>query len=91
MAKRMYGGLGLGLSIVRSLVEMHGGGIDAASDGKGKGATFTLTFPMMALSDREEVTPKPLDVKMPAPKWNENGDDPSSFEAQSDLLRGLRF
>ncbi|CAN5635116.1 hypothetical protein BH24ACI3_BH24ACI3_05660 [soil metagenome] len=39
---RKYGGLGLGLSIVRHLVELHGGTAHVASDGPGKGATFTL-------------------------------------------------
>jgi CheY-like chemotaxis protein len=39
---RQFGGLGLGLSIVKSLVEMHKASITATSDGKGKGATFTL-------------------------------------------------
>jgi PAS domain S-box-containing protein len=41
---RRFGGLGLGLSIVRSLVEMHGGTIAASSAGHGQGATFTVTL-----------------------------------------------
>jgi signal transduction histidine kinase len=44
---RAYGGLGLGLSIVRYLVELHGGKIEAASAGEGRGATFTVSFPLM--------------------------------------------
>jgi signal transduction histidine kinase/PAS domain-containing protein len=45
---RQYGGLGLGLSIVRSLVELHGGGVSAHSDGEGRGATFTVWMPARA-------------------------------------------
>jgi PAS domain S-box-containing protein len=41
-------GLGLGLAIVRQLVELHGGTITAASPGEGQGATFTITLPVMA-------------------------------------------
>jgi chemotaxis methyl-accepting protein methylase/signal transduction histidine kinase/chemotaxis response regulator CheB len=44
---RMYGGLGLGLAIVRHLVEQHGGMIQADSPGSGKGATFSVTLPLM--------------------------------------------
>ena len=44
---RMYGGLGLGLAIVRHLVEQHGGIIQADSAGVGKGATFSVTLPLM--------------------------------------------
>jgi signal transduction histidine kinase/DNA-binding response OmpR family regulator len=47
---RMHGGLGLGLAIVRHLVEMHGGTVQAESAGRGKGATFTVTFPLVAVS-----------------------------------------
>jgi PAS domain S-box-containing protein len=42
---RAYGGLGLGLEIVRTLVELHGGVVIATSEGKGKGATFTVRLP----------------------------------------------
>ena len=42
---RVHGGLGLGLAIVRHLVELHGGRVSANSDGLGKGATFTITLP----------------------------------------------
>jgi signal transduction histidine kinase len=44
--RRRHGGLGLGLAIVSSLVELHGGAITAASPGVGKGATFTVTLPL---------------------------------------------
>lgn len=44
---RSHEGIGLGLSIVRSLVELHGGTIRAASDGLGRGATFTVELPVI--------------------------------------------
>jgi CheY-like chemotaxis protein len=47
--KRQHGGLGLGLAIVRHLVDAHGGTISAASKGIGKGSTFTVTFPLLAV------------------------------------------
>ncbi|BDA68563.1 hypothetical protein RIVM261_020000 [Rivularia sp. IAM M-261] len=44
---RSYGGLGLGLAIVRQLVELHGGTVSVASPGIGQGATFTIKLPVM--------------------------------------------
>jgi len=50
---RSFGGLGLGLAIVRHLVELHGGTVSAESDGLNKGATFSATFPL--LTERTET------------------------------------
>ncbi len=46
---RQYGGLGLGLTIVKSLTEAHGGSVAAASDGVGKGASFVVRIPLSPL------------------------------------------
>ncbi len=45
---RMHGGLGLGLAIVRHLVELHGGAVKAESAGENQGATFTVTLPLLS-------------------------------------------
>jgi signal transduction histidine kinase/ActR/RegA family two-component response regulator len=47
---RRHGGLGLGLSIVRTITELHGGEITAHSDGAGLGSRFTIKLPMLATS-----------------------------------------
>jgi CheY-like chemotaxis protein len=60
---RQHGGLGLGLAIARHLIEIHGGAIEARSDGEGKGAAFTVSLPAVgstvvaALPQAVEVEP----------------------------------
>jgi CheY-like chemotaxis protein/anti-sigma regulatory factor (Ser/Thr protein kinase) len=44
---RLYGGLGLGLSIVKHLVELHGGTVEASSEGPDRGATFRIRLPLL--------------------------------------------
>lgn len=51
---RQFGGLGLGLSISRHLVELHGGTLWAESPGEGQGATFTLQLPLMAHGHQQQ-------------------------------------
>jgi signal transduction histidine kinase/CheY-like chemotaxis protein len=55
---RQTAGLGLGLSIVRHIIEMHGGSVDVASDGEGKGATFRVRLPVMIVHDAAVREPR---------------------------------
>ncbi len=63
---RKYGGLGLGLSIVKSLVELHGGTVRAASDGEGRGARFTVHLPVPMLRSASTAQRRPGDPDQPA-------------------------
>ena len=55
--KSNNGGLGLGLAIVRNLVEMHGGSVSAESDGQNKGSVFTVVLPEKLVVGREKPAP----------------------------------
>jgi len=80
---RQYSGLGLGLSIVRNIVQLHGGTAHAASPGKGQGASFTVSIPLMALRTGESSPPSEWQRLHPALQKQAGFDRPPA-------LSGLR-
>src|SRR5262249_28241198 len=58
---RRYGGLGLGLAIVRHVVEMHGGSVSVSSPGKNQGATFKVRLPMASIERLSQTKTRPPD------------------------------
>jgi PAS domain S-box-containing protein len=61
------GGLGLGLAITKQLVELHGGRIEARSEGPGTGATFTVAFPILPSSAADSAPPSLAPESVPPP------------------------
>ncbi len=95
---RHFGGLGLGLAIVRHLVELHGGTVEAISDGEGKGATFRVRLPLMivhaqpAVEERRKMT-RPRAASGPATAGKLVGvhvlavdDDPDALSLLTEIL-----
>ena len=73
---REHAGLGLGLSLVRHLAELHGGTVSAESSGKAQGATFTVRLPLIGARAGRALTLEPADMA-------------ASVELTPDALRGL--
>jgi hypothetical protein len=80
-------GLGIGLSLVRTLVEMHGGSARASSDGPGKGSTFIVRLPIVEGVIGEPPTPAPVHMHQRAQRILVVDDN---ADAQSPLLCCLR-
>jgi signal transduction histidine kinase/ActR/RegA family two-component response regulator len=77
---REHGGLGLGLALVRHLVELHGGSVVARSEGEGKGATFVVALPLrLALGDAD-----------PAPREHPTAADRVVAAPIAPVLEGVR-
>ncbi|HMJ15269.1 MAG TPA: ATP-binding protein [Polyangiaceae bacterium] len=94
---RKYGGLGLGLSIVRHLVELHGGTVHVESEGEGKGAAFTVCLPISPL--RSTSLERPPALRFGAPQTSLRGlqdleglrvlvvdDEPDARDVLSEML-----
>ena len=77
---RIHGGLGLGLSIVHQLVDLHGGSVSVSSEGEGQGATFTINLPLVGVVDNQ---------KEPESAPPMNPDEVTTF-AGLPSLRGLK-
>ncbi len=82
MPDRAQGGLGVGLALVRSLVELHGGTIEAHSDGPGTGSTFTVYLPLAEeVGNREPPLGGETPVAVSAPKDSSVPTSPSEIYA----------
>jgi signal transduction histidine kinase/ActR/RegA family two-component response regulator len=87
---RAKGGLGIGLTLVKRLVEMHGGSVGACSEGPGRGSVFTVRLPRLAVS-AEAVAPGPTRTAKPTRAPAEGARRVLLVEDSADVRRMLRL
>jgi PAS domain S-box-containing protein len=95
--KRQQGGLGIGLALVKQLVELHGGKVRAESKGEGQGATFVITLPVSAVASEQPENPTYLADAPESPLVDLAGirvlaldDDADSVDVVKRILTGHR-
>jgi PAS domain S-box-containing protein len=86
-ADRSEGGLGIGLSLVRRLVEMHGGNVSAASAGPGRGSTFTISLPTVPSARPAAAEPRPSPTPPKARRILVVDDNVDAANSLAELLR----
>jgi signal transduction histidine kinase/ActR/RegA family two-component response regulator len=87
---RAYGGLGIGLAIVRHLVELHGGSVAVASEGEGQGATFSVRLPVAAAIRPAERAPAAVNTDAPVGR-NLSGLHLLVVDDEADAREVMRF
>jgi CheY-like chemotaxis protein/two-component sensor histidine kinase len=92
---RSEGGIGVGLTLVRSLVEMHGGSVEARSEGPGKGSEFIVRLPLL-IAGAETQSPRPApfldsrapdDLQLPSRRVLIIEDNEDAADTMAELLR----
>ena len=84
---RSRGGLGIGLTLVRSLVERHGGTIEAASEGPGRGSELRVRLPLLAAPERREPSAAPATAAEARTRVLLVEDNLDAAESLAELLR----
>jgi two-component system CheB/CheR fusion protein len=86
---RTQGGLGIGLTVVRRLVELHGGRIEARSEGLGRGAEFIVRLPVLSAREIEPPAPSRPSPVVPSARVLVVEDNPDAAESLKMLLEFL--